>query len=161
MNREDNIAEVGRQLNDQNYYEKLHENPHETFKTEMQEGLSEMKDSHVLNRFENVSIPNETRMPQFYILPKTHTPNNPCLLLGYPGKPIMYACGSLTENTSSFIDSILKPHMEALSSYIKDTNDFITKIRQLPQLSKDSFLVTWDVGSLYSNIPHSDGIGMD
>ena len=59
---------------------------------------------------------------------------------------------------SAFIDSILKPYMESLPSYIKDTTDFINKIRQLHQLSKDSFLVTLDVGSLYSNIPHKDGI---
>ena len=70
----------------------------------------------------------------------------------------MSACGSLTENISAFIDSILKSHMGSLPSYIKDTTDFITKIRQLPQLSKDRFLVTLDVSSLYSNIPHSDGI---
>ena len=70
----------------------------------------------------------------------------------------MSACGSLTENVSAFIDSTLKPHMESLPSYIKDTTDFINKIRQLPQSSKDSFLVTMDVSSLYSNIPHKEGI---
>ena len=158
MNREDYIAEVERQLNDQSYYEKLHENPHEKFKTEIQEVISEIKDRHILNGFDNVSIPNENRVPQFYILPKTHKPNNPCLPLGYPGRPIVSACGSLTENVSAFIESILKPHKESLPSYIKDTTDFITKIRQLPQLSKDSFLVTLDVSSLYGNIPHSDDI---
>ena len=68
------------------------------------------------------------------------------------------ACRSLTENGSAFLDGILKPHMESLPSYIKDTTDFITKIRQLPPLSEDSFLVTLDVGSLYSNIPHNEGI---
>ena len=46
--------------------------------------------------------------------------------------------------------------MESLPSYIKDTTDFINKIRQLPQLSKDSFIVTLDVSSLYSNIPHKE-----
>ena len=48
--------------------------------------------------------------------------------------------------------------MESLPSYIKDAINFMTKIRQLPQLSKDSFLVTMAVSSLYSNIPHKDGI---
>ena len=105
-----------------------------------------------------MSIPNENRVPQFYVLPKTHKLYNPSLPLGYPGRPIVSACGSLTENVSAFIDSILKPFMESLPSYIKDTTDFINKIRQLPQLSKDSFLITLDVSSLYSNIPHKDGI---
>ena len=119
MNREDYIAEVERQLNDQRYYEKLHENYYEKFKTEIQEVISEIKDSLVLDGFENVSIPNENRVPQFYILPKTHKPNNPSLPLGYPGRPIESACMSLTENVSAFIDSILKPHMESLPSYFK------------------------------------------
>ena len=59
MNHEYYIAEVERLLNDQSYYEKLHENPHENFQTEIQEVISEIKDSHFLNGFENVSIPNE------------------------------------------------------------------------------------------------------
>ena len=65
---------------------------------------------------------------------------------------------SYTENVSAFLDVIFKPHMESLPSYIKDTTGVITKIRQLPPLSEDSFLVTLDVGSLYSNIPHNEGI---
>ena len=158
MNREDYIAEVERQLNDQTYYEKLHENPNEKFKKEIQDTISEIQDNQILQGFENVSIPNENKVPQFYVLPKTHKPYNPSLPLGYPGRPIVSACGSLTENVSAFIDSTLKPYMESLPSYIKDTTDFINKIRQLPQLSKDSFLVTLDVSSLYSNIPHKDGI---
>ena len=70
----------------------------------------------------------------------------------------MSACGSLSENVPAFLDGILKPHMESLPSYIKDTTDFITKIRQLPPLSEDNILVTLDVGSLYSNILHNEGI---
>lgn len=158
MNREAYIAEVERQLNDQTYYEKLSENPHEKFKQEIQDVISEIQHSHTLQGIDNVNIPNENRVPQFYILPKTHKPHDPSLPLGYPGRPIVSACGCLTENVSAFIDSILKPHMESLPSYIRDTTDFINRIRQLPQLSKDSFLVTLDVSSLYSNIPHKDGI---
>ena len=50
------------------------------------------------------------------------------LPLGYPDRPIVSACMSLTESVSAFIDSILKPGMESLPSYIKYTTDFITKI---------------------------------
>ena len=152
--REDYIAEVDRQLNDQTYYEKLHENPHETFKKEIQYTISEIQDNQIIQGFENVSIPNENKVPQFYVLPKTH---NPSLPLDYSGRPIVFVCGILTENVSALIDSTLKPYIESLPSYIKDTTDFIYNIRQLPQSSKDSFLVTLDVSS-YSNIPHMDGI---
>ena len=58
MNREDYIAEVERQLNDQTYYEKLHENPHK-FKKDIQDTISEIQDKQILQGFENLSISNE------------------------------------------------------------------------------------------------------
>ena len=53
------------------------------------------------------------------------------LPLGYPGRPIVSGCGSLTENFSAYVDSRLKPHMEFLPLYVKDTSDFTTKIHNL------------------------------
>ena len=48
--------------------------------------------------------------------------------------------------------------MKTLPSYVKDTTDFICKIKSVPNLSKNSLLITLDVTSLYTNIPHEDGI---
>ena len=158
MNRQDYIAEVERQLNDKKYYVKLDESPYERFRQEIHAKITTIQNSECLSNLGAVDIPNENRIPQSYILPKIHKTYDPRLPLGYPGRPIVSACGSLTENISAFIDSVLKPHMESLPSYIKDTNDFINKIRQLPQLPKNSYLVTLDVSSLYSNIPHKEGI---
>ena len=45
-----------------------------------------------------------------------------------------------------------------LPSYIKDTTDFITKLKQFQVTSEKAYLVTLDVSSLYTNIPHEDGI---
>ena len=70
----------------------------------------------------------------------------------------MSARSSLTENVSALNDTTLKYHMEASSSYIKYATNFINKIRQLPQVSEDSFLAAIDVNSLYSNIMHKGGI---
>ena len=44
------------------------------------------------------------------------------------------------------------------SSYIRDTTDFIHKLRGLPRLPPGSLLGTLDVSSLYTNIPHEEGI---
>ena len=91
-------------------------------------------------------------------MPKIHKKLDSALPLGYPGRPIVSGCGSLTENISAYIDSILKPHMESLPSYVKDTSDFITKIHNLKGIPQNALLVTLDVTSLYSNIPHDDGV---
>ena len=129
MNREGYIAEAERQLSNEKYYEKLLENPHENFKKDMHDTISEIQDKCALQGSENFNLSSESRTPQIYILPKTHTTPNPDLPLGYPGRPIVSVCGSLSENVSAFLGGILKPHMESLPSYIKDTTDFITKIR--------------------------------
>ena len=47
--------------------------------------------------------------------------------------------------------------MQSLPSYIKDTTDFITKLKQFQVTSEKAYLVTLDVSSLYTNIPHEDG----
>ena len=41
---------------------------------------------------------------------------------------------------------------------VKDTSDFITKIHNLKCIPQNAFLITLDVKTLYSNIPHSDCI---
>ena len=65
---------------------------------------------------ESIILPGSDRIPIFYVLPKIHKELNSKLPLGYPGRPIVSDCGSLNENISAYVDSILKPHMKSLSS---------------------------------------------
>ena len=56
-------------------------------------------------------------------------------------------------------DNLTKSEREAiLESYVKDTTDFIKKIEATDHVSDDSYLVSLDVCSLYTNIPHMEGI---
>ena len=48
--------------------------------------------------------------------------------------------------------------MQSLPSYIKDTTDFIIKLKQFQVTSEKTYLVTLDISSLYTNIPYEDGI---
>ena len=48
--------------------------------------------------------------------------------------------------------------MTRLPSYIRDTTDFINKLRKLLSLLPNSLLVTLNVTSLYINIPQKEGI---
>ena len=45
-----------------------------------------------------------------------------------------------------------------VKSYIKDTNDFLKKLRSLPNLPGDIILCIVDVVGLYPNIPHEEGL---
>ena len=43
-----------------------------------------------------------------------------------------------------------------MSSYIKDTLDFISRINETKDINKEAILVTLDVKSLYTNIPNHE-----
>ena len=45
-----------------------------------------------------------------------------------------------------------------LKSYVKDTTDFIQRIEAIDHVSDDSYLVSLNVRSLYTNTPHEEGI---
>lgn len=90
------------------------------------------------------------RVPIFYTLPKIHKPGFPP-----PGRPIVSGTNSIFEPLSKYIDSFLQPFVGILPTYIKDTIDFITKIEGLPAPGGMA-LVTLDVNSLYTNIPHEE-----
>ena len=61
------------------------------------------------------------------------------------------------ENISHFIDHWLQPLMKSLPSYLKNTMELINELRNL-QVELHTILVTIDVKSLYTCIPHKDGI---
>ena len=88
-----------------------------------------------------------------YLLPKIHK-----RLSDVTGRPVISNCGTPTEKVSEFLDHHLQPVMKSGKSYVKDTGDFIEKIRNLGKIPKDSFLVTVDVVGLYPSIPHEAGL---
>ena len=93
------------------------------------------------------------RTPLFYFLPKIHKPNN-------PPRPIISGCDSPTDRLSKYLTSIFNPIAQAQPSYLKDTKHLLQIIHNHPPLPKNTFLVTADVSSLYTNIPHEEGINI-
>ena len=60
---------------------------------------------------------------------------------------------------SAFVDHHLPPLVEAIPSYIRDTTNFLLKVKSLTNLPSDTLLVTLDVSSLYTSIPHHQILG--
>ena len=48
--------------------------------------------------------------------------------------------------------------MKQIASYVKDTSNFINKINIVKPVPKNSYLVTMDVRSVYTNILNAEGI---
>ena len=64
----------------------------------------------------------------------------------------------ITEKASEFLDHHLQPIMKSGVSYIKDTNNFLFKVKNLRKIPENAFLVTVDVVGLYLSIPHDEGL---
>ena len=87
------------------------------------------------------------RTSVFYMLPKIHKPNN-------PGRPI--SCP--TAQIASYLDSIFTPINQQLPTYIKDTSHALRLFKQFKFNGPNRYLFTMDVKSLYTCIPHADGL---
>ena len=73
-------------------------------------------------------------------------------------QPIISGNDGPTEGiSSSFIDYILQPIANSQESYLKDTTYLINFIERT-SLPEDTFVVSLDVTSLYTNIPQEEGI---
>ena len=64
---------------------------------------------------------------------------------------------SSTEQASESYDFHLKSIMQNGASYIKDSNDFKSKIKNI-DIPNGALLVTADVAGLYPSIPHEAGL---
>ena len=86
------------------------------------------------------------------MLPKIHKPNN-------SGRPVS-SVNSHTEKLSAYMDEFLRPLAQALASHIRDTTDFIIRLKNLGRDPENSILATLDVSSLYTNIDTDDGLAI-
>ena len=89
---------------------------------------------------------------QFYLLPKIHK-----RLENVHGRPIISNCGNPTEKASEIFNFHLQRIMQNGASYIKDSNDFKSNIKNI-DIPNDAFPVTADFFGLYPRIPHAAGL---
>ena len=150
-NREDYIKEAEKQLGDQEVYEEVSNNAAPVLKT-INGVIAKIRKRGDLKRDTlDYFIMKDPKFARFYLLPKIHK-----RLHNVPGRPVISNSGYYTENISSFLDHHLQPLAQAVKSYIKDTNEFLKKLRSLPKLPDDIILCTMDVVELYPNIPHEE-----
>uniref|UniRef100_A0A1A8C3F2 Reverse transcriptase domain-containing protein n=1 Tax=Nothobranchius kadleci TaxID=1051664 RepID=A0A1A8C3F2_NOTKA len=161
MDRAQYLWEGKRQLLDTTYYNKLDK----PIYPETIPMVTKIIDSLYEKRFINAKQrrylkgSSEPRARRFYLLPKIHKEpakwSKPHEIP--PGRPIVSDCNSETYQTAEFIDHYLNPLSITHDSYIKDTYDFINKIKQII-LPDNSILFTMDIDSLYTNIDITEGI---
>ena len=99
----------------------------------------------------NSLLEEKIKTPESHLLPKIHKDNN-------PGRRVISSINCHTRRISEFVDYYLQPEVKKRKSYVKDTTDFIKKFEAIDHVSDDFYLVSLDVRSLYTNIPHKEGI---
>ena len=146
--------EVMRQLLDLRFYKALDVDPTDKHQEAVRDVVGDLLDRGVINqKTARDLVETKVRSPHFYTLPKIHKSiENP------PGRPIVSSYQAPTERISAFVDLVLKPLVQKLPSYIRDTKDFLRELNSLPSLPPGAIVFTMDVVGLYSHIPHVDGL---
>ena len=91
-------------------------------------------------KYFTIEFKKATNLGRLYLLPKIHK-----RLENVPGRPVISNCHPPTEKVSDFLDSQLRPVMQSSWSCIKDSGDFVKKIKNISTIPKYSILVTADV----------------
>ncbi|KAJ8031266.1 Deleted in malignant brain tumors 1 protein [Holothuria leucospilota] len=146
------IQEGYRLLNDTSVYQRTEATTINDIERDIRQLADRLHDDDVItDDMHQYAIREGTRPARFYLLPKVHKK-------GVPGRPVISACGSATEGLSEIVDFFLQPYLSTIPSFIKDTDDFIRKIRDINVIPPGAFLVTIDVVALYPSIPHTNGL---
>ena len=157
--REDYLQEASKQLQDTNIYEDVN------FNENILTGLVE-RSNKIFSclcsgkliyekelKYFTYSFKKATNLGKLYFLPKIHK-----RLSSVPGRPVISNCSTPTEKISEYLDHILKPVMQESWSYIKNSGDFLKKVKHLGQIPEGAFLVTADAVGLYPSIPRKAGL---
>lgn len=146
------IDEVNRQLSNEKFYKKENKDKTIVYNKIIKDTISRfISQGKLPENAYNLIIPS-ARTAKFYVLPKIHK-------VGNPGRPIVSTCNCPTEKISSFLDELMQPIVKQLPSYIKDTTDALNVFNNFTFDTNDKkFIFTMDVKSLYTVIPHSEGL---
>lgn len=161
MDKSQYIWEGQRQLAVKEHYCTLEGAIYPQTRTMVEEILDEMLDKKIISGAQKEYLlgENPPRPRRFYLLPKIHKEPEKWSIPGEipPGRPIVSDCNSETYFTAEYIEYFLNSISTRHPSYLKDTYDFISKVKTL-KIPKNAFLFTIDIDSLYTNIETEVGL---
>ena len=129
---------------DEKFYTKIDHDPIPEVSNKITKKLIQMKQNGLISE-KNVEYlkPHNCKHGQFYLLPEIHKK-------GIPGRPICSSANHPTANISKFVDKHIKQYVPKTKCYIRDTQDFISKITCLGPIPEGAIVATLDVISLYT-----------
>lgn len=146
--------EAMRQLSNDKYYKEISQNLACKNSENIKGILSRMllKKKITQAQFNYLSGPEDFSHRTFYLLPKIHKPKTKWPWPNMPeGRPIVSDTNSESARVAEYIDFFLNPLSTNNFSYLKNSYDFIDKIRN-KSMPEGYLFVTGDVKSLYTNM---------
>ena len=152
LNREDYLEKCMDHINNSpNQLLKKHTTIKSKIKTLKQ--LKVLKDDEFIdNNLYYYLKPTDSAAPRFYGQPKIHK-------AGVPIRPIVSYSGSPLHNVNKYIANILKAYVKDENNNAKNSTMFSTYIRNV-SIEDDAIMVSFDVTSLYTNIPIIDTLNI-
>ena len=153
MDRTRYVAEAMHQLSDERVYIALDTDPTSGMTKNVNNRIRKACDNGCISdgTLKYLLVNSTAKAGRFYLLPKIH--KKAC-----PGRPVILGCNTPTDRISEFVDHHLKPLVSSIPSFVKDTNDFLHKLRNMETLLEGAILVSLDVVGLYPHIPHAEGL---
>ena len=152
LNHEDYLEKCMDHINN-GPYQLLKKDPTTKIKTKTLKQLKVLKDNEFIdNKLYYYLKPADSPAPRFYGQPKIHKP-------GVPIRPIVSYSGSPLYNLNKYIANILKAYVRDENNNAKNSTTFSNYIRNVP-IEDDEIMVSFDVTSLYTNIPIIDTLNI-
>ena len=152
------LEEANRQLSDSTVYTKVNQVPFDHIHSRLQQiikntppstGLSNNESSFLLHPFTTEET-HKKNIPHFYLTPKIH--KQPL-----KGRPIVANHSWCLKNVAVYLDRKLQPIVKKLPNVLDNTLPLLRLLSQ-SKFPPHVNLVTADVSSLYTNIPHDLGL---
>ncbi|XP_062602971.1 uncharacterized protein LOC134264726 [Saccostrea cucullata] len=157
-------------LQDNNFHKQIHGNDDRQTMKKIKSLIHGPLCPDVTEKEKDYLVNFDFRESQFYGLPKMHksaiikeaikNQNKEYIICPDPVdlsfRPIVGGPNAPTQRISQLLDILLKPLCKKVTSYVRDDLDFLNHLPS--NVNKDAKLVTFDVVSLYTNIPTDLGI---
>ena len=149
MDKKECITKYEAILQDNSVYQHLSKDTSPTIYKELIKILQEYKKNNFISETEYTPTnPSWLQFPSSKIsgLSKIHKNNMPM-------HHIVSACGTATHNTAKFITKTLQNYCDKTSSFVKDSTDFIKKIKHLSINPEEETVVSSDLSAFFTSIP--------
>jgi hypothetical protein len=153
MNRSEYTSKMNQILNDSTKFERLVTDPTLTRERKLTALLSKLKNQgYISQEIYFLAKPTGSNPGRLYGLPKIHKENIPL-------RPVLSAIGTFNYNLGKVLKQMLS-HIIQNEAVIKDSFAFVKYLESIPETDSKLKMVSFDISSLYTNIPLDETIGI-